>query len=108
MTQSSQPHVDLLLKGGRVIDPANNIDGQFDVAVSRTRVSAVEADIPSSSAHKVVDVSGLLVVPGLIDLHAHFCGFQGLGFTRCTLPAHGRYRRSRRRGIRLENVRCVQ
>ena len=75
--QSSQPHIDLLLKGGRVIDPANNVDGQFDVAVSRTRVSAVEADIPASSAHKVVDVSRLLVVPGLIDLHAHFCGFRG-------------------------------
>ena len=77
MTQSSPPHIDLLLKGGRVIDPANNVDGQFDVAVSRTRVSAVEADIAASSAHKVVDVSGLLVVPGLIDLHAHFCGFRG-------------------------------
>ena len=77
MTQSNQPYIDLLLKGGRVIDPANGVDGQFDVAIARSKVSAVEAEIPASSARRVVDVSGLLVVPGLIDLHAHFSGFQG-------------------------------
>ena len=77
MTQSNQTHIDLLLKGGRVIDPANNIDGHFDVAVTRSKVAAVEAGIPSSSARRVVDVSGLLVVPGLIDLHAHFFGYNG-------------------------------
>ena len=77
MTQSNQPYTDLLLKGGRVIDPANGVDGQFDVAIARSKVSAVEAEIPSSSARRVVDVSGLLVVPGLIDLHAHFSGFRG-------------------------------
>ena len=66
---------DLLLKGGRVIDPANNVDGVFDVAIAGRYVSAVEKDISSGLARKVADVSGLVVTPGLIDLHAHFYGY---------------------------------
>ncbi len=77
MTETSLQNIDLLLKGGRVIDPANGVDGDFDVAVTRAKVAAVEPDIPSPSAHRVVDVSGLLVVPGLIDLHAHFWAYDG-------------------------------
>ncbi len=67
---------DLLLKGGRVIDPANEVDGNLDVALARSKVAAIEPDIPAANAHRVVDVSGLLVVPGLIDLHAHFWGYE--------------------------------
>jgi len=66
---------DLLLKGGRVIDPANNVDGMFDVAIAGRYVSAVEMDISPALARKVADVSGLIVTPGLIDLHAHFYGY---------------------------------
>jgi dihydroorotase len=66
---------DLLLKGGRVIDPANNVDGMFDVAIAGRYVSAVEKDISPALARKVADVSGLIVTPGLIDLHAHFYGY---------------------------------
>ena len=66
---------DLLLKGGRVIDPANNVDGVFDVAIAGRYVSAVEKDISPALARKVADVSGLIVTPGLIDLHAHFYGY---------------------------------
>jgi len=66
---------DLLLKGGRVIDPANNVDGVFDVAIAGRYVSAVEKDISPGLARKVADVSGLVVTPGLIDLHAHFYGY---------------------------------
>ena len=66
---------DLLLKGGRVIDPANNIDGIFDLAIAGRYVSSVEKDISPELARKVADVSGLVVTPGLIDLHAHFYGY---------------------------------
>jgi len=62
---------DLLLRGGRVIDPAQDIDGIHDVAVKDGRVAAVRPSIALSSAKDVVDVSGKLVLPGLIDTHAH-------------------------------------
>jgi dihydroorotase len=65
------PHYDLLLKGGHVVDPANHIDAVMDVAVSSGKIAAVTKDIPASSAAKVVDVSGLYVTPGLIDIHFH-------------------------------------
>src|SRR3954463_3955987 len=62
---------DLLLKGGHVIDPANHLDGTFDVAVSGGKIAAVEKDIPEARARKVIDVSGLYVTPGLVDIHTH-------------------------------------
>jgi dihydroorotase len=65
------PRYDLLLKGGHVIDPANHLDGSFDVAVSGGKIAAVEKDIPAGQSGKVVDVSGLYVTPGLVDIHAH-------------------------------------
>ena len=63
------PRYDLLLKGGHVIDPANNLDGIMDVAVSKDKIAAVEKDIPASQAGKIVDASGLYVEPAL-DLMA--------------------------------------
>ena len=68
---------DLLLKGGRVIDPANNIDGNFDVAVAGGIIALVEKDISPAVARTVADVTRLIVTPGLIDLHAHFHGYFG-------------------------------
>lgn len=62
---------DLLLKGGRVIDPAAAIDGVSDVAVREGCIAAVGAAIPPASAREVVDVAGALVLPGMIDSHAH-------------------------------------
>ena len=61
----------LLIKGGRVIDPASNVDRLADVAVADGRIAAVRANIPRSSAPNVVDAKGRLVVPGLIDIHTH-------------------------------------
>lgn len=68
---------DLLIKGGRVIDPATATDEQLDVAISGRRIAAVAKDIPESAAARVAKVPGWLVVPGLIDLHAHFFGYFG-------------------------------
>ena len=65
---------DLLLKGGHVIDPANEIDGIRDVAVTGNTIAAVAPEIPSAQVRKTVDMSGLFVVPGLIDLHGHTFG----------------------------------
>jgi dihydroorotase len=68
---------DLLIKGGHVIDPANQIDGVMDVAVSGNRIARVAPDIPPSQGRKVIDAAGLYVTPGLIDLHAHVYGYEG-------------------------------
>jgi dihydroorotase len=62
---------DLLLTGGRVIDPANGLDGVADVAITGGRVSAVGLDLDRTGATSVVDVSGHIVTPGIIDMHVH-------------------------------------
>ena len=66
---------DLLLKGGRLIDPASDRDGQFDIATSGGHIALVDKDISPNLARTVADVSGLVVTPGLVDLHAHFYGY---------------------------------
>jgi dihydroorotase len=62
---------DQLLRGGRVICPASGIDGIRDVAIRNGKIAAVQPDILPTSAREVVDVTGKLVLPGLIDTHAH-------------------------------------
>ena len=63
--------IDLLLKGGEVIDPAQNTRGKLDVAIKHGVISQVASNINPSGSSRVMDVSGKLVVPGLIDLHCH-------------------------------------
>jgi len=62
---------DLLIRGGRVIDPRNGIDGPRDVAVAQGRIALVAANIPEADAARVVNATGLVVTPGLIDAHGH-------------------------------------
>ena len=62
---------DLLVKGGEVVDPGSGVSGKYDVAVKRNRIAAVDKDIPASEAARVVDATGKIVTPGLIDLHSH-------------------------------------
>ena len=65
------PTFDQLLRGGRVICPASGIDGIRDVAIRNGKIAAVQPDILPTSAREVIDVTGKLVLPGLIDTHAH-------------------------------------
>jgi dihydroorotase len=62
---------DLVIRGGRVIDPAQGRDGRYDVAFRDGMVAAVEPAIEAAAAREVVAADGRLVVPGLIDLHTH-------------------------------------
>ena len=62
---------DILLKGGHVIDPKNKIDSKLDVAIVENKIVQVAPDIPITNAKKVIDVQGLFVTPGLIDMHVH-------------------------------------
>lgn len=63
--------IDLLIKGGHVIDPKNRIDRNMDVAVAGGKIVRVASDIPASDAKKVVDAKGMYLSPGFIDMHVH-------------------------------------
>jgi dihydroorotase len=62
---------DLLIKGGHVIDPRNQIDSVMDVGITGGKISQVASSIPAAQARQVVNVPGLFVTPGLIDIHVH-------------------------------------
>ena len=64
------PAYDLLLRGGRVIDPATGLDSIADVAITDGRIATVKEDLPGI-ARETIDVRGRLVLPGMIDTHAH-------------------------------------
>lgn len=67
----AEKQYDLLLKGGHVIDPKNKVDAIRDVAIKDGKVAKIAVGIPASSAIKTVNVAGLYVTPGLIDIHVH-------------------------------------
>src|SRR5579863_5698963 len=64
------PKYDLILKGGRVVDPSRKLGAMRDVAVAQGKIVAIEPNI-SADANEVIDAKGKLVVPGLIDIHTH-------------------------------------
>ena len=65
-----QPY-DLVIHGGQLVDPANNRNGRYDLAVSNGRVAAVEPHLDPALGRDTLDASGLIVTPGLVDLHTH-------------------------------------
>ncbi len=73
--------IDILLKGGHVMDAKNRIDRKMDVAIKAGKIFRVATDIPAGSAKKVLDVSGLIVSPGLINMHTHVYAGSNPGFT---------------------------
>ena len=60
----------LLIKNGRVLDPATEKDGNYDILVEEGRISRVAENIEAEHA-EVVDAAGCFVMPGLVDLHVH-------------------------------------
>jgi dihydroorotase len=81
---------DLILKGGRILDPAQGIDAITDIGFADGKVAAIEQGLKPGSGTLVRDVTGQLVVPGLIDLHTHvYWGGTSLG-----VDAEGQARRS--------------
>jgi dihydroorotase len=71
---------DLVIQGGTVIDPAQGINGLYDVAVEDGKIARVAPNIPAAEANQVVEVKGKIVTPGLIDLHTHvYDGVNGNG-----------------------------
>src|SRR5689334_24865475 len=65
------PSYDLLLRGGHVIDAKNHIDAVMDVAIKDGRIAQVAPNLKPADAIKAIDVHGMIVTPGLIDLHTH-------------------------------------
>lgn len=68
---AESPRFEVLLKGGHLIDPANGRSQVLDLALAGGKVAAVDAAIPPGAAQQVVDVSGMYVTPGLVDIHIH-------------------------------------
>ncbi len=65
------PRYDLLIRGGRVIDPSQKLSAQRDIAIAGRKIAAIRPSIPESDARQVLDARGKIVTPGLIDIHVH-------------------------------------
>jgi dihydroorotase len=70
-TGAAAPIYDLVIKGGEVMDPSQNLRGRRDVAIRYAKVAALEPEIPSEQATYVLPADGKLVLPGLVDMHVH-------------------------------------
>ncbi|MCC7372983.1 MAG: amidohydrolase/deacetylase family metallohydrolase [Chloroflexi bacterium] len=71
LTEATTPPLDLLLTGGTAIDPSQGLHAKKDIGIAQGRIAFVEDRIPTARARQVVDCSGLIVTPGLVDLHVH-------------------------------------
>lgn len=67
---SAQPY-DLIIKSGHVIDAKNNLNAVLDIAITGDKITLIDKNIPAIQGNKVIDANGLLVCPGLIDVHTH-------------------------------------
>ena len=62
---------DIVLKNGRLIDPVNQINGNFDLAVKNGKIAEIAVDIPESKARRCLNLKGASAIPGIVDLHIH-------------------------------------
>ena len=69
--QAKAQSYNILIKGGHVIDPKNNIDDVMDVAIKDGKIAQVAKNIDIKQAAQIVNAKGLYVTPGLIDIHSH-------------------------------------
>ena len=76
-TTPSSAEYDLLIKGGKVVDPSQNIEEELDVAIRGGKIVLLQRNIPASQAQQVLDANGKIVTPGLIDLHVHVLPYVG-------------------------------
>src|SRR5437879_1464977 len=65
------PAYDLLIRGGRVIDPSTGLSKDADVAIQRGKVARIAGKIAESEARQVLDARRMIVTPGLVDIHVH-------------------------------------
>src|SRR5215208_4086423 len=80
---------DLLIKGGEVLDPSQRLRGVRDIGIRNGIVESVQAGIPAERALRLIDATGRLVTPGLIDLHAHTYPYgSGIGIPADELVPH--------------------
>jgi dihydroorotase len=80
---------DLVIKGGDVLDPSQNLRARRDIGIRFGTIEAVEADIPAERAQKVLDAGGKLVTPGLVDVHTHVYPYgSAIGIPADELVAH--------------------
>jgi dihydroorotase len=75
--RAGEGNYDLLIKGGKVIDPSQKLESVRDVAISEGRIARIDADIPADEARQVIQAVGKIVTPGLIDLHTHVFPYVG-------------------------------
>jgi dihydroorotase len=66
-----QDKFDLLIKGGELLDPSQNLRGKRDIGIRFGKIEALENDIPLERALRILDASGKVILPGLVDLHSH-------------------------------------
>ena len=72
--QQSDPEkpYNIVIKGGHIIDPKNNINTLMDVAIKNGKIALIAKNIDAAKGIQVVSAKGMYVTPGLIDIHVHF------------------------------------
>src|SRR5439155_14622783 len=68
---SASASYDLLIAGGRVVDPSQKLSAERDIAIAGGRIARIAENIPPTQARQVFDAKGKIVTPGLIDMHTH-------------------------------------
>ena len=68
---NGSPKLDLIIAGDRVIDPSSGLDGPAQIHVTNGKIVALSDDLSPQSADRHIDATGMIVCPGLVDMHVH-------------------------------------